>query len=113
LPTLKDGVFALPGLPLRQTDPPGPKGSARDIFEQSKGNRWCTTSRQNAMNFAALAPRFKVFETVAGRTASMHCYPRTNRRRKPAYRTQQWVYADIAALPRTMPGESLPAEPSS
>ena len=73
-----------------------PKQAVFDAFEQSKGKALVSGLQINSGELAALAPRFKVFETLAGRSAAAALLPE-----EPAVdqdENKNLAYAEITPL---------------
>jgi hypothetical protein len=73
-----------------------PKKAIRDVFEQSKGKMLVQGMQLNPDELAALAPRFKIFETVAGRSAVSALLPEDKPDETVA--DQSRAYAEITPL---------------
>jgi hypothetical protein len=82
-----------------------PKGAVFDTFEQSKGKMLVRGLQLNPDELAALAPRFKVFETVAGRSAVTALMPEPPA--EDAVGDKSIIYAEITPAPADQSGQVL------
>lgn len=83
-----------------------PKNTVLDPFEQSKGKLLVRNMQLNSDELAALAPRFKVFETVAGRSAVSALLP-SSEESGESTDAKNIAYADISAAPPDSAGKVM------
>lgn len=105
-PSLKDGMQrdCPVYVSVKNINTP-PKQAVFDAFEQSKGKALVSGLQINSGELAALAPRFKVFETLAGRSAVAALLPEE----PPADSAEKKdsIYAEITPLPEDHAGKML------
>lgn len=82
-----------------------PKRAVLDSFEQSKGKFLFRAMQLNNDELAALAPRFKVFESIAGRSAVTALMPEPEA--KDAAENKNVTCAEITPLPEDHAGKVL------
>lgn len=82
-----------------------PKGAALDPFDQSKGKLLVRSMQLNGDEIAALAPRFKAFETITGR-ASISTLAASSEPSDSA-EDRSATYADIAPLSEEYSGKVM------
>jgi hypothetical protein len=82
-----------------------PKRAVLDSFEQSKGKFLVRAMQLNSDELAALAPRIKVFETIAGRSAVSALMPEPEA--VNIAQASEVTYAEITRLPEDQAGKVL------
>jgi hypothetical protein len=105
-PNLKEGVSRdCPVYVSLKEISMAPKSAVLDTFEQSKGRLLAGGLQLNADEIPALAPRFKVFETVAGRSAVSALLPKEEPDESVA--SKDATYADITPLSQDHAGKIM------
>lgn len=105
-PSLKDGVPRdCPVYVSVKNINSAPKQAALDTFEQSKGKLLVRGLQLNTDELAALAPRFKIFETLTGRSAVAALLP-SEPPEEPT-ENKDLVYAEITPLTDDHAGKVL------
>jgi hypothetical protein len=82
-----------------------PKGAVFDTFEQSKGQMFMRTMQLSPDELPALAPRFKVFEAVAGRSAVSALMSESQA--DEVVEDKNTTYAEITTAPADQSGKVL------